>query len=299
MQENVIFRYRTLRKFVGFIAFFIPFICIWSIYIAQHQLIFPTSISVTYHLGAQDVFVGMLTIVGIFLLSYNGHKPVNPVKPSENVILRWLFKWLLCNGHWESLKAKIAGLGALAVAYFPTRFNINWLCNNDLMLMNFPHLSLDKLREIGMVCNDNGSCYIAMYDWVWIAHIVGAVILIFILFMFCINFARRAKRKLDEKNWPENNKANIKKWKILWRYRLYLVSTIIMGGSLLIFLPLNFVGPYKQYAMMYLEVGCLWGFALCWFTAGSDFLREKDDVEANINQQFWVLDELDQQNKQS
>ena len=74
-QTDVVFKYKTLRSLIGLIAFAIPWFCIIAIWIAQDgKWLLPTSISVSYHLGAGDVFVGMLAIVGAFLFAYNGHK---------------------------------------------------------------------------------------------------------------------------------------------------------------------------------------------------------------------------------
>lgn len=85
-----IFDYRTLRFVIGIIAFFLPFIV--SV-IASTSL---SSISASYYTAARDAFVGMLFVVGGFLLAYNGHS----------------FKQLIAS--------KVAALAAIGIAIFPT-----------------------------------------------------------------------------------------------------------------------------------------------------------------------------------
>lgn len=85
-----VFDYRGLRLLMGLTAFCIPIIVLlWS-----RQWL--TSISASYHTDAQDIFVGLLFVVGSFLLAYNGHS--------------------IC----ESIASRVAALAAFLVALFPT-----------------------------------------------------------------------------------------------------------------------------------------------------------------------------------
>lgn len=88
--KDGIFDYRTLRLFIGAIAFTLPFLVTW---IADRSL---SSISASYHTGARDFFVGWMFVIGALMFAYNGHS-----KPQM----------------WA---AKIAGLAAVCVALFPT-----------------------------------------------------------------------------------------------------------------------------------------------------------------------------------
>ena len=64
--ENLVFSPYTLRLIVGFIAFALPpFVIIITATITS-------SISASYHTNARDVFVGLLFVIGAFLLAYNG-----------------------------------------------------------------------------------------------------------------------------------------------------------------------------------------------------------------------------------
>lgn len=97
--HDAVFDYRTLRFLVGLIAFSLPFVVTL---IASKPL---RSISASYHTEAQDIFVGMLFIVGSFLVAYNGHLPK------------------------EAIASKIAGFSAILVALFPTAC---YTCNIDI-----------------------------------------------------------------------------------------------------------------------------------------------------------------------
>lgn len=96
---DAVFDYRTLRFLVGLIAFSLPYVVT---IVAATPL---RSISASYHTEAQDIFVGMLFIVGSFLVAYNGH------------FLR------------EAVASKIAGFSAIIVALVPTTCNT---CSADI-----------------------------------------------------------------------------------------------------------------------------------------------------------------------
>jgi len=91
--KSPVFDYRTLRFLVGIIAFSLPFVVN---FISSEPL---GSISASYYTEAHDVFVGLLFIVGAFLLAYNGH----------------FFR--------EAVASKIAGILAILVALVPTTEN--------------------------------------------------------------------------------------------------------------------------------------------------------------------------------
>jgi hypothetical protein len=86
-----IFSSEAIRWLVGFIAFSLPILV--SI-ISFTRL---TSVSVSYYTGARDVFVGLLFVLGAFLLVYKGHTKTED--------------WI----------ANLGGLTAIITALFPTR----------------------------------------------------------------------------------------------------------------------------------------------------------------------------------
>lgn len=88
--EPRLFDYRLLRFLVGLIAFFMPLVVL----ILAHQEL--ASISASYYTGARDAFVGMLFIVGTFLIAYNGKTQI------------------------QAIMSKLAAIAAIITAVFPT-----------------------------------------------------------------------------------------------------------------------------------------------------------------------------------
>ncbi|MEM7289183.1 MAG: hypothetical protein AAF412_02230 [Pseudomonadota bacterium] len=95
-----VFDYRTLRLLIGIIAFALPF----TVLLLAGDLVGDDgektglgSISAGYHTDAHDAFVGMLFIVGAFLLAYRGHDI------------------------YQSAWSKVAAMCAWIVAIFPTK----------------------------------------------------------------------------------------------------------------------------------------------------------------------------------
>lgn len=89
--RNRTFDYVTLRLLMGLIAFAIPILVTYLAYPIALE-----SISAAYHTDAQDAFVGMLFIVGAFLIAYRGHEPE------------------------QGLVSKLGAVAAALVAIFPT-----------------------------------------------------------------------------------------------------------------------------------------------------------------------------------
>src|SRR5258708_40106956 len=82
-QENLIFSYHTIRLIIGLIAVSFPLIIfVRATYVTP-------SVSWSYYTNARDDFVGLLFVLGGFLMSYTGHKPI---LTEENVGKFW--KWM-------------------------------------------------------------------------------------------------------------------------------------------------------------------------------------------------------------
>lgn len=96
------FSYTTLRFLVGVVALILsPIVVLFS------SEILP-SISYSYFTASRDIFVGLLFFISAFLFSYNGHSSK------------------------ESILSKLAALGAIGTAIFPTALTS---CNASI-----PHL---------------------------------------------------------------------------------------------------------------------------------------------------------------
>lgn len=88
--------YLALRKAVGWIGILLPFVLV-----VGHLVLFDggsvlTNMSVYYHTGMRDVFVGALCAIALFLFFYKGYD------------------------RWDNISADLAGVFALGVAFFPT-----------------------------------------------------------------------------------------------------------------------------------------------------------------------------------
>jgi hypothetical protein len=103
-EKMIVFDYQVSRFVVGIIAFALPIVVSfisWPV----------SSISASYWTGARDEFVGMLFIVGAFLMAYNGHTT------------------------GQSRASKVASLAAILVALFPTNCNT---CNiNPIAIVHY------------------------------------------------------------------------------------------------------------------------------------------------------------------
>ena len=88
--------YLSLRKAIGWIGILLPFVLVLG-----HIVIFGgerplTNMSVYYHTGMRDIFVGSICAIALFLFFYKGYD------------------------RWDEISADMAGLFALGVAFFPT-----------------------------------------------------------------------------------------------------------------------------------------------------------------------------------
>jgi hypothetical protein len=88
--------YLSLRKAVGWIGILLPFVLVLgNIFIFREREVL-TNMSVYYHTGMHDIFVGSICAIALFLFFYRGYD------------------------RWDDLSADIAGVFALGVAFFPT-----------------------------------------------------------------------------------------------------------------------------------------------------------------------------------
>jgi len=88
--------YHSLRRAVGWIGILLPFVLVLG-----HIIIFDggrplNNMSVYYHTGMRDVFVGAVCAIALFLFFYRGYD------------------------RWDDISANLAGFFALGVAFFPT-----------------------------------------------------------------------------------------------------------------------------------------------------------------------------------
>ncbi|MEE8154047.1 MAG: hypothetical protein V3T53_03690 [Phycisphaerales bacterium] len=101
-EKSLALSYLALRRIIGLLGFSLPFILSLGALIL-FQTGIQSSISSYYHTGMGDVFVGILCVIGVFLLAYKGYKkPDNEGYEKPDYIARFL-----------------GGVFAVGVALFP------------------------------------------------------------------------------------------------------------------------------------------------------------------------------------
>jgi uncharacterized membrane protein len=93
---HVTITYITLRKIIGFLAFFLAPVLVFGTFILDHTHEVKVSMSAYYWTSMRNLFVGVICGISLFLFSYHG------------------YKW------YDSLASKLAGLFGLGIAFFRT-----------------------------------------------------------------------------------------------------------------------------------------------------------------------------------
>jgi len=94
--KGQIYSYLALRNTVGWIGILLPLVLMLGVYLIFNGEIPLFDISMYYHSGMRDVFVGALCAIGLFLFFYRGYDKR------------------------DNLAGNIAGFCAFCIAWFPT-----------------------------------------------------------------------------------------------------------------------------------------------------------------------------------
>jgi hypothetical protein len=79
-RENLqIISYLTLRTLIGSLGIVLPIILAVGGFISTGNLVLESSISSYYQTPLRDVLVGVLFVLGFFLLTYKGYKPIDNI----------------------------------------------------------------------------------------------------------------------------------------------------------------------------------------------------------------------------
>src|SRR5258706_1086653 len=130
--NNLVFDYHTIRLLIGLIALSFP----WVVSIRAYRI--TPSISWSYYTDARDLFVGLLFVIGAFLISYKGHKLVLH-KNDVGIFWNWVSKFwkgainfrIRERKHEESLVGLTGGIAAWVTAMYPTAFCGEKNCPSD------------------------------------------------------------------------------------------------------------------------------------------------------------------------
>lgn len=91
-----IYSFLSLRKAVGWIGILLPFVLVLGNIVIFGEDTVLHNLSVYYHTGMRDIFVGSICAIALFLFFYKGYD------------------------RWDNLTADLAGFFALGIAFFPT-----------------------------------------------------------------------------------------------------------------------------------------------------------------------------------
>ncbi|MEM8639030.1 MAG: hypothetical protein AAGG51_09475 [Cyanobacteria bacterium P01_G01_bin.54] len=224
-----VFNYLLLRTIIGGIALSLPFVVWYLANQAYPSIEIPTSISVTYHLGARDVFVGSLCVVSAFLFAYNGY--YNKEHPRSQ--------------YHQSLLSKVAGLCAAVLALSPMSCNNAWILEITEQAINTclqkPLLGFIPLGFL---------------------HTIAAIILFIILAIFCLYYFQFGAEEQEGKK--KATRKIIYKF-CGW----IMVTAMLVGAYDLVsdFFGLYEKGHVSK-IMFGVELVCLVAFGFAWIVAG-------------------------------
>ncbi len=94
--SDQIHSYLALRKAVGWIGILLPFVLMLGGFLFFNEVSILRNISLYYHSGMRDVFVGAICAIALFMFFYKGYD------------------------NWDNWAGNLAGFFALGIALFPT-----------------------------------------------------------------------------------------------------------------------------------------------------------------------------------
>lgn len=200
------------RKIIGYLGLSIPILLILgNLFFGCSEV--QNSISHYYHTYMRDVLVGIIVLIGLFFISYQGY-------PKDKIPFR------------------IAGIGVLLVAFFPTGLDID---------------AVDSCKEI---LQTNRTFNITQY-----IHGIGALFFFATLTYICLFLFTNKNR--SAKYEEEKTKNSL----IRFCGFVMLIDIIIIALFLLFEKKVKaFVGDINL--LFYLEVIALFAFSVAWLTKG-------------------------------
>lgn len=241
--NELVTSYLRVRTAIGALAIVLPIMLVAST--AFEAVDFVPSISEFFYTPMREALVGTIGAIAVFLISYKGY-PRDETRAAEN----WAEQWLT-----DRRVSYAAAIGALFVAIFPTRTNI------DMVLEPVPlaHAIMEKSTA-------------------GILHVAGAALFFLALAAFCLSNFRRGGAKGRSLFFGLNEDSFYK----LCGY--ILIACIIVLGIVAV---INHKGPADLAATLesieiifWAETVGLVTFAFAWLTKGKarqtvpDIMRE-------------------------
>lgn len=104
-RDDIVRAYYRIRRMLGWLGLSLPVVLILGGWLSKGAV--EPSLSDYYHTLMRDAFIGVLTAIGLFLITYPGH----PHRPGEHLS--------------DDLITTLAGIAAFGVAYFPNEVRTN------------------------------------------------------------------------------------------------------------------------------------------------------------------------------
>ncbi|MBI5714957.1 MAG: hypothetical protein HZC38_16275 [Chloroflexi bacterium] len=256
--QQPVFEYRTLRLLVGSLTFLLP--ALMLIFSSFTPL---TSISVSYHTNARNIFVGSLFMIGALLVAYQGHGIFSSFTPLTSISVSY---------HTNARNIFVGSLfmiGALLVAYQGHGRLENWLANLGAVAAIVAALCPTSCE----LCCDYCAKAESVAKLTATIHLLAGATLFLVIAYFCLGpFIQRAKEKPNDKA-----KRRIKVYTVCgW----VIIACILIAGIAQV--PAAHDIKIAWLLVFWAELFALWAFGIAWIVA-SRFLTWTADEDEKLH----------------
>lgn len=247
-RERMVISFLWLRILVGAVGFLLPIILLVGGMLYGMQDNPDSSISAYYFSPMRDWFVGILWVIGGFLIGYNGRKRSNR-KYSDGLFCSW------------------AGLFLIMVAMFPTNLKCGTGTDSCTAI-----ISLEPDRTNADAITSKAQTLFEIDPLVGLVHIFSAG-----LFFALMAFVAAWRFTMWPEQWEWSERRQVLKTR---RNRLYQLMAAIMaicvvGIGVEFFWFKAFLGPATVF---YLEGLAIWAFAVVWLISGQFIPGIRDEA---------------------
>jgi hypothetical protein len=222
--------YRTIRLVVGCLGILLPVLLIvGEAFYLPGPVQVRESLSAYYHTPMQDVFVGVLCVIGVLLATYMSGEPRT----------------------WDFRVSLLAGIAVLGVVFFP-------MARTDLPPGSPPCGTLPAPPGCSFVEQALGE------QRTWVIHIASAAVFITCLMVMSLLFA--ASQVLPD-DAPDSIERRLRRPAVFWTH-LGCALVILAGGLWAVIGTVLEVDIGELTPLFLGEVMCVWAFGVSWLLAG-------------------------------
>ncbi len=223
--NGVLISYYQLRMFIGLLGFLLSFLLIITTYFLNDRHPFKVSISHYYYSFGHIIFVGTLCILGGLFATYRG------------------------KDKYENRLSNFAGIMAVLVAVFPTRFK--GYCGNI-------YITIDEVNYP---------------DWFSGVHYISALLLFLSFAVFCLYFFQKSDKEQDGK--PISDEEKLKKRRRNLYYKVcgwgIIISIACIGLIAFSGKDSASANEFLTYSTLIFETTSLFFFSTSWLLKSSEF----------------------------